>query len=71
MKFGGEFRRYLVANFSANIGVLTYTSLTTNFENDTATVFSSQIGTVSSRNYDNALGVFYAGQLQAEPAAYS
>jgi len=57
-KFGGEFRRYLVATFAGNIGSLTYTSsLTTStvsaaaaltateadlFEQDMATVFSVQ-----------------------------
>jgi hypothetical protein len=73
-KFGGEFRRYLVASFAANIGSLTYTtSLTTStvsaadamtkteadlFEQDQATIFSIQPNTVSSRVYDDSLGFF-------------
>ena len=29
IKFGGEFRRYLVASFAGNIGTLTYVTSTT------------------------------------------
>ena len=73
-KFGGEFRRYLVASFAGNIGTLTYTSsLTTStvsaaaalaateadlFEQDMATVFSIQPNIVSSRVYADSLGLF-------------
>jgi hypothetical protein len=73
-KFGGEFRRYLVASFTGNIGTLTYTSsLTTStvsaaaalaateadlFEQDKATVFSVQPNIVSSRVYADSLGLF-------------
>jgi hypothetical protein len=41
IKFGGEFRRYLVANFGLSIGAITFPSTTLNFMQDTATVFSS------------------------------
>jgi hypothetical protein len=58
LKFGGEFRRYLVASFAANIGSITFVSTPNNFEQDTATVFSGQNSTVSSRVYDNSAGLF-------------
>jgi hypothetical protein len=61
LKFGGEFRRYLNANFGSDIGTLTYltsTTPTSNFQTDTATVFSVQPTTVSSRIYANAIGGF-------------
>jgi hypothetical protein len=74
IKFGGEYRRYLVASFADNIGTLTYTSsLSTStvsaaaaaaatatdlFETDLATIFSVQPNTVSSRVYDTAVGGF-------------
>ncbi len=58
IKYGGEYRRYLVASFADNIGTLTYVSTPNNFEQDTATVFSVQPNTVSSRVYDTAVGGF-------------
>ena len=58
IKFGGEYRRYLSASFADNIGTLTYVSTANNFEKDTATVFSVQPNTVSSRVYDTAVGGF-------------
>jgi hypothetical protein len=61
LKVGGEFRRYLVASFNGNIGSLTYVSSTTptsNFQSDTATVFSIQPNVVSSRVYAGSLGAF-------------
>jgi Carboxypeptidase regulatory-like domain len=58
IKFGGEYRRYLSASFADNIGTLTYVSTPNNFEQDTATVFSVQPNTVSSRVYDTAVGGF-------------
>ena len=60
-KFGGEFRRYLVASFNGNIGTLEFTTSTTPtsyFQTDQATVFSIQPNIVSSRVYANSLGVF-------------
>jgi hypothetical protein len=60
-KFGGEFRRYLVASFAANIGTLEFTTSTTPtsyFQTDQATIFSIQPNTVSSRVYDSSLGFF-------------
>ena len=67
-KFGGEFRRYLVASFAANIGTLTYVTSTTptsNFQTDTATVFSVQPNTVSSRVYASALAGFVQDNYKA------
>ena len=74
LKFGGEFRRYLAANFVNNIGTLTYTSsLTTStvsaaaaqaatqndlFEQDMATVFSVQPTPLTNRIYSSAVGLF-------------
>jgi hypothetical protein len=74
LKFGGEFRRYLAASFSNNIGTLTYTSsLTTStisaadaqtktqndlFEQDMATTFSVQPTPLTNRVYANTLGLF-------------
>jgi Carboxypeptidase regulatory-like domain len=70
IKYGGEFRRYLNANFAGNIGSLTFTSSTTPtsyFQTDQATVFSVQPNIVSSRIYANALGVFVQDNYKALP----
>ena len=67
-KFGGEFRRYLVASFGENIGTLTYVTSTTptsNFQTDTATVFAVQPTTVSSRVYANAAAGFVQDNYKA------
>jgi Carboxypeptidase regulatory-like domain len=71
LKFGGEFRRYLVASFGANIGSLTYVTSTTptsNFQTDTATVFSVQPTSVSSRVYANSMGAFVQDNYKATRA---
>ncbi len=83
LKFGGEFRRYLVASVAANIGSLTYTtSLTTStvsaadamtkteadlFEQDQATIFSIQPNTVSSRVYADSIGAFAQDNFKLTP----
>ncbi|MDQ2925952.1 MAG: TonB-dependent receptor [Acidobacteriota bacterium] len=67
LKFGGEFRRYLVASFNRNIGSLTYVSTANNFEQDTATVFSAQPSNVSSRVYADAVGVFVQDNFKLNP----
>ena len=59
IKWGGEFRRYLVASFAGNIGTLTFTTSTTPtslFQTDQATVFSIQPNIVSSRVYADSTG---------------
>ena len=82
-KFGGEFRRYLVASFTGNIGTLTYTSsITTStvsaaaalagteadlFEKDMATVFSVQPNIVSSRVSADSLGWFAQDNFKVTP----
>jgi hypothetical protein len=70
IKYGGEFRRYLLASFAANIGSLTYVTSTTptsNFQTDTATVFSIQPNTVSTRNYADSVGVFLQDNYKLTP----
>ena len=67
-KFGGEFRRYLVASFAGNIGTLTFTTSTTAlswFQTDQATVFSIQPNIVSSRVYADSLGFFAQDNFKA------
>jgi hypothetical protein len=67
-KFGGEFRRYLVASFTGNIGSLTFTTSTTPtslFQTDMATVFSIQPNIVSSRVYADSLGFFAQDNFKA------
>ncbi len=58
IKFGGEFRRFLGANFSGDTGTITYASTLANFAQDTATGFSVQPATFSNRIYVNAAGAF-------------
>jgi hypothetical protein len=65
LKIGGEARRYLVANFSANIG--TMSASFANFSNDLANTFSIQPNTVSNRIYDNAVGLFAQDNYKVVP----
>ncbi len=58
IKFGGEFRRFLGANFASDTGSITYASTLNNFAQDTATGFSIQPTTLTNRIYVNAAGVF-------------
>jgi hypothetical protein len=83
IKWGGEFRRYLVASFTGNIGTLTYTtSLTTStvsaaaaltateadlFEQDMTTVFSVQPNIVDSRVYADSMGAFVQDNFKLTP----
>jgi hypothetical protein len=66
-KFGGEFRRYLVASFAGNIGSLTFSSTPNDFELDQTTVFSIQPNNVSSRIYADALGWFAQDNFKVTP----
>ncbi len=71
VKWGGEFRRYLVASFTGNIGTLTYTSSTTPtslFQTDQATVFSIQPNIVSSRIYADSVGGFVQDNFKVTPS---
>jgi hypothetical protein len=72
IKVGGEFRRYLVASFAANIGSITFTNSSTsvaanNFAADNTTVFSIQPNTVSSRVYADAAGGFFQDNYKLTP----
>ena len=71
IKWGGEFRRYLVASFAGNIGTLTYTTSTTPtslFQTDQATVFSIQPNIVSSRIYADAASGFVQDNFKVTPS---
>jgi hypothetical protein len=71
IKVGGEFRRYLVASFAANIGSITFTNssptATGNFATDQTTVFSIQPNTVSSRVYADATAGFVQDNYKLTP----
>jgi hypothetical protein len=58
IKFGGEYRRFINDNFGGDTGTLTYASTLNNFAQDTATGFSIQPTTISSRLFVNAVGLF-------------
>ncbi|MGA2886531.1 MAG: TonB-dependent receptor [Terracidiphilus sp.] len=65
IKFGGEFRRYLSANFAENIGEIEFANSQVpagtagaDFQVDMAPIFQVQPGTVSNRVYGNAVGLF-------------
>ena len=62
IKWGGEFRRYLLYSFAGNIGTLTMTQA--NLANDQATGFSVQPNIIDYRIYADAAGGFVPGQLQ-------
>jgi hypothetical protein len=70
VKWGAEFRRYLVASFTGNIGTLTFTTSTTPtslFQTDMATVFSIQPNIVSSRVYADSTGAFVQDNYKITP----
>ena len=70
IKWGGEFRRYLVASFGGNIGSLTFTTSTTPssyFQTDQATVFSIQPNIVSSRVYADSTAGFVQDNYKVAP----
>ena len=70
VRWGGEFRRYLVASFGGNIGTLTYTTSTTPtslFQTDKATVFSIQPNIVSSRVYADSTGGYVQDNFKLTP----
>ena len=71
IKWGGEFRRYLLVSFAGNIGTLTYltsTTPTSNFQSDTATVFSVQPNIVDTRNYADSVGAFVQDNFKLTPS---
>ncbi len=70
IKWGGEFRRYLVASFAGNIGTLTFTTSTTPtslFQSDEATIFSIQPNIVTSRVYADSTAGFAQDNFKATP----
>jgi hypothetical protein len=66
-KWGGEFRRYLVASFAGNIGSLTFSSTPNDFELDQTTVFSIQPNIVSSRVYADSAAGFVQDHYKLTP----
>jgi hypothetical protein len=70
IKWGGEFRRYMLASFAGNIGTLTFTTSTTStslFQTDETTVFSIQPNIVSSRVYADSTGAFVQDNFKLTP----
>jgi len=74
IKFGGEFRRYLSANFSANIGEIEFLhsqsapgTTGADFQVDMAPIFSGQPNTVSNRVYGNAAALFIQDNYKLTP----
>ena len=70
IKWGGEFRRYMLASFAGNIGTLTFTTSTTPtsyFQTDQATVFSIQPNTVTSRVYADSTAGFVQDNYKVAP----
>ena len=67
IKFGGEFRRFLDASFAGDTGTITYASTANNFQQDTATGFSIQPTTITSRVYINAGALFAQDNLKLTP----
>lgn len=66
IKFGGEFRRFLNANFASDTGMLGFTT-TNAFIAGNATSFSITPTTVSSRIYVNAVGAFIQDNYKVVP----
>jgi hypothetical protein len=57
IKFGGEYRRFLNANFAGDTGTMGYNTFV-NFSNDVVNAYSVTPTVISSRLYVNAVGVF-------------
>lgn len=66
VKFGGEFRRFLNANFTGDTGTLGFTTFE-NFRQGRATSFSITPGTLSNRIYSNAVGAFVQDSWKLTP----
>lgn len=65
VKWGGEFRRYLLYSFTNNIGTLQLSSA--NLANDVTPVFSIQPNTVDYRVYADAAGGFVQDNYKMRP----
>ncbi len=66
IKFGGEFRRFLNANFSGDTGTLGFNSVA-NFQLGRATTFSITPNVISNRLYVNAVGAFVQDAWKITP----
>ena len=66
IKFGGEFRRFLNANFSGDAGTLGFTTLA-QFDTGSATTFSITPSVTSNRIYVNAVGAFVQDSYKIAP----
>ncbi|WP_263365974.1 TonB-dependent receptor [Edaphobacter bradus] len=66
IKFGGEYRRFLNANFAGDVGTLGFTTTAT-FIAGNATNFSITPSIVSSRIYANAIGAFVQDNYKIVP----
>jgi hypothetical protein len=66
LKFGGEFRRFLNANFSGDTGILGFNSVA-NFQAGHATTFSITPNVTSNRIYINAVGAFVQDSWKITP----
>ncbi len=66
LKFGGEFRRFLNANFSGDTGTIGFTTYA-NFSQGRATSYSITPGTLSNRIYANAVGAFVQDSWKLTP----
>jgi hypothetical protein len=66
LKFGGEYRRFLNANFAGDTGTVGFNT-TANFIKGVANVFTITPSTVSSRLYVNAAGGFVQDSYRIVP----
>ena len=66
IKFGGEFRRFLNANFTGDTGTLGFLSFA-NFAAGRATSFTITPGTISNRIYVSAVGSFVQDTWKITP----
>ncbi|MES2391176.1 MAG: TonB-dependent receptor [Acidobacteriota bacterium] len=65
IKWGGEFRRYLLYSFTGNIGSMSLS--TTNLQNQVTPVFSIQPNIIDYRIYADAAGGFVQDNYKAAP----
>jgi hypothetical protein len=66
IKFGGEYRRFVNANFAGDTGTMTYSTFV-NFSNDVANAYSVTPTVISSRLYVNAVGLFAQDTFKLNP----
>lgn len=66
IKFGGEYRRFVNANFTSDTGTMTYNTFV-NFSNDLANAYSVTPNVLSNRLYVNAIGVFAQDNFKLNP----